>query len=119
MLVETTERAMAHCGNKEVMAVGGVGCNKRLHAMLTVMAEERGGTAHTTYDRYCIDNGAMIAYTGLLMFRHGHVTPLAEATCTQRFRTDDVLVNWRADGAAPTPAPKQAVWAPAGPEITA
>eukprot|EP00960_Hanusia_phi_P043038 755833-Hanusia_phi.AAC.7 len=44
MLVETTERAMAHCGNTEVkerkvaelnpsqvLAVGGVGCNKRLH----------------------------------------------------------------------------------------
>ena len=53
------------------MAVGGVGCNKRLHEMLSVMAEERGGTAHTTDDRYCIDNGAMIAYTGLLMFQHG------------------------------------------------
>lgn len=26
MLVETTERAMAHCGQKEVLIVGGVGC---------------------------------------------------------------------------------------------
>ena len=30
MLVETTERAMAHCGSQEVLIVGGVGCNKRL-----------------------------------------------------------------------------------------
>jgi len=30
MLVETTERAMAHCGSKEVLLVGGVGCNVRL-----------------------------------------------------------------------------------------
>jgi len=30
MLVETTERAMAHCGSNEVLLVGGVGCNKRL-----------------------------------------------------------------------------------------
>ncbi|EKX49692.1 hypothetical protein GUITHDRAFT_157393 [Guillardia theta CCMP2712] len=115
MLVETTERAMAHCGNTEVLAVGGVGCNKRLHEMLSIMAEERGGRAFTTDDRYCIDNGAMIAYTGLLMFRNGHVTPLSEATCTQRFRTDEVLVNWR--GSEPKePAPKQAVWAPQLPE---
>lgn len=71
MLVETTERAMAHCGNNEVMAVGGVGCNKRLHQMLSDMAEQRGGKAYTTDDRYCIDNGAMIAYTGLIMFRSG------------------------------------------------
>eukprot|EP00960_Hanusia_phi_P043037 755833-Hanusia_phi.AAC.6 len=32
--------------------------------MLSIMAEERGGRAFTTDDRYCIDNGAMIAYTG-------------------------------------------------------
>jgi N6-L-threonylcarbamoyladenine synthase len=26
MLVETTERAMAHCGKQDVLIVGGVGC---------------------------------------------------------------------------------------------
>jgi N6-L-threonylcarbamoyladenine synthase len=30
MLVEVTERAMAHCGSTEVLLVGGVGCNVRL-----------------------------------------------------------------------------------------
>ena len=30
MLVEITERAMAHCNSKEVLLVGGVGCNVRL-----------------------------------------------------------------------------------------
>jgi N6-L-threonylcarbamoyladenine synthase len=30
MLVETTERAMAHCNSNEVLLVGGVGCNVRL-----------------------------------------------------------------------------------------
>jgi len=30
MLVEVTERAMAHCGSTEVLLVGGVGCNLRL-----------------------------------------------------------------------------------------
>ena len=34
MLVETTERAMAHCGNDTVLIVGGVGCNKRLQEMV-------------------------------------------------------------------------------------
>ena len=37
MLVETTERAMAHCGSEEVLMVGGVGCNKRLQDMMKVM----------------------------------------------------------------------------------
>jgi len=27
MLTEVTERAMAHCDSKEVIIVGGVGCN--------------------------------------------------------------------------------------------
>ena len=30
MLVEVTERAMAHCGAPDVLIVGGVGCNMRL-----------------------------------------------------------------------------------------
>ena len=30
MLTETTERAMAHCGQNEVLAVGGVGCIGRM-----------------------------------------------------------------------------------------
>ncbi|KAK3270012.1 N6-L-threonylcarbamoyladenine synthase [Cymbomonas tetramitiformis] len=30
MLVEITERAMAHCGSRDVLIVGGVGCNLRL-----------------------------------------------------------------------------------------
>ena len=36
MLVETTERAMAHVGSADVMIVGGVGCNLRLQEMMQV-----------------------------------------------------------------------------------
>lgn len=66
MLVETTERAMAHCNSNEVLLVGGVGCNVRLQQMMGIMAQERGGSVCAMDDRYCIDNGAMIAYAGLL-----------------------------------------------------
>jgi len=95
MLVEITERAMAHCGQQEVLVVGGVGCNERLQQMIAIMAEQRGGKVFAMDDRYCIDNGAMIAWTGLVMYKSGHVTPLEETTCTQRFRTDEVEVTWR------------------------
>ncbi len=57
--------------------------------------QERGGSLFATDDRYCIDNGAMIAWPGMLAFQQGDVTPLEAADCTQRFRTDDVLVSWR------------------------
>eukprot|EP00798_Chlamydomonas_sp_ICE-L_P003468 gene3468-13528_t len=90
MLVEITERAMAHCAVDDVLIVGGVGCNMRLQEMMGVMVKERGGSLYATDDRYCIDNGAMIAWPGLLSFKTGGVTPMSETFCTQRFRTDDV-----------------------------
>lgn len=95
MLVEITERAMAHVGSSEVLIVGGVGCNERLQEMMAIMARDRGGSVHATDERFCIDNGIMIAQAGMLAYQTGFRTPLKESTCTQRFRTDDVLVQWR------------------------
>ncbi|GIY62545.1 probable tRNA N6-adenosine threonylcarbamoyltransferase [Caerostris extrusa] len=101
MLVEITERAMAHCGSNEVLIVGGVGCNERLQEMMRIMAEERNAKLFATDERninligFCIDNGAMIAHAGWEMFRSGHVTDFEDSTCTQRYRTDEVEVTWR------------------------
>lgn len=95
MLVEVTERAMAHCGRSDVLLVGGVGCNARLQDMMRTMAAERGGVLCAMDHRYCIDNGAMIAQAGIFAFQHGAVTPLDQADCSQRFRTDAVDVIWR------------------------
>lgn len=95
MLVEITERAMAHVGSKEVLIVGGVGCNERLQEMMGIMARDRGGSVYATDERFCIDNGIMIAHAGLLAYETGFTTKLEDATCTQRFRTDDVFVKWR------------------------
>lgn len=95
MLVETTERAMAHCGARSVLLVGGVGCNLRLQSMMGRMAEERGGRVATMDERYCVDNGAMIAWAGLIQFRRGRTTPMYDTTITQRFRTDEVHAEWR------------------------
>ena len=95
MLVEITERAMAHVGSNQVLIVGGVGCNERLQDMMGAMAAERGGSVYATDERFCIDNGIMIAHAGLLAYETGFRTPLEESTCTQRFRTDEVFVKWR------------------------
>ncbi len=97
MLVETTERAMAHCGSDEVLIVGGVGCNLRLQEMMRIMVEERGGKVYGMDDRYCIDNGAMIAQAGWEMFRSGQLTKMEDSWITQRYRTDEVEVTWRND----------------------
>ena len=99
MLVEVTERAMAHCGSTEVLLVGGVGCNLRLQEMMTQMCKERGGSVCAMDDRYCVDNGAMIAWPGLIQYltSGNTATPFPETTYTQRYRTDEVLVTWRDD----------------------
>nr|NVI71607.1 putative tRNA N6-adenosine threonylcarbamoyltransferase [Cucujiformia] len=54
MLVETTERALAHVSSKEVLIVGGVGCNLRLQEMMNVMCKERGAVLFATDERFCI-----------------------------------------------------------------
>ena len=96
MLVETTERALAHVGTNEVLIVGGVGCNRRLQEMMGAMMRERGGKTFGMDGRYCIDNGAMIAQAGIMAFLvGGGVTPMADTWCTQTFRTDAVDVEWR------------------------
>lgn len=95
MLVEITERAMAHTNADTVLIVGGVGCNLRLQQMMQLMAQERGAMLCAMDNRYCIDNGAMIAQAGLLAFQMGAVTALADCTCTQRYRTDAMEILWR------------------------
>lgn len=95
MLVEITERAMAHVGSQQVLIVGGVGSNVRLQEMMGAMARDRGGSVYATDERFCIDNGIMIAHAGLLAYETGFRTPLQDTTVTQRFRTDEVHVKWR------------------------
>lgn len=97
MLVEITERAMAHCGQNAVLVVGGVGCNRRLQEMLQDMVEARGGTLSAMDQRYCIDNGAMIAQAGIMAWHQGQETVLEDTWVTQRFRTDATDVTWRTD----------------------
>jgi N6-L-threonylcarbamoyladenine synthase len=95
MLVEVTERAMAHVEKGEVLLGGGVVQNKRLQEMVAKMAEERGAKMYVPPGRLCIDNGAMIAWTGLLMHHSGTKMGIDDTEINQRFRTDEVEVTWR------------------------
>lgn len=95
MLVEITERALAHTDSSTVLIVGGVGCNKRLQQMMESMATARGASLCAMDHRYCIDNGAMIAQAGIFAFQMGQVTSMTDATCTQRYRTDAMDIVWR------------------------
>jgi N6-L-threonylcarbamoyladenine synthase len=92
MLTEITERAIAHCEGTDVLIVGGVACNLRLQKMVGDMAAARGARLCAMDERYCIDNGAMIAYAGSLIA--SRAIPVEQATISQRYRTDEVIVDW-------------------------
>ncbi|MDR7665172.1 bifunctional N(6)-L-threonylcarbamoyladenine synthase/serine/threonine protein kinase [Methanosarcina sp. Z-7115] len=94
MVVEVAERALAHTGKKEVLLAGGVGANTRLREMLNDMCEARGAKFYVPEKRFMGDNGTMIAYTGLLMYKSGNTLSLDESRVNPSFRTDDVKVTW-------------------------
>lgn len=94
MLVEVTERAMAHAEKREALLVGGVGANRRLGQMLNTMCEERGAKFYLPDRKYMGDNGSMIAYTGLLMLKSGVLTPISDSHVRPGYRPDEVDVMW-------------------------
>jgi N6-L-threonylcarbamoyladenine synthase/protein kinase Bud32 len=95
MLVEVTERALAHIEKDEVVLGGGVACNERLWDMARVMCETRGAKAFRPEKRLLVDNGAMIAHLGLVMHGAGVRQSISEGAVSQTQRTDDIEVTWR------------------------
>lgn len=91
MLLEVSERALAHTGKKELLLGGGVACNKRLQNMAIKMCEARGAKAYFLENQFNVDNAAMIAWLGILMKEKLNnsfeIYPYE--------RTDDVDVFWR------------------------
>lgn len=94
MLVETAERAMAHLKKNELLLGGGVACNARLQEMCKVMCKERGAKFYCPPASVLVDNAAMIAWTGILMFKAGQKSSVDKANIRPYERTDDVEVNW-------------------------
>ncbi|WKY02346.1 hypothetical protein Q1695_015970 [Nippostrongylus brasiliensis] len=95
MLVKITEGAIIHTGSIELLLFGGVGCSKRLQELAECMCSERGAHLLAADERFCIDNGAMIAQARCLMHEAGLKCQLEKSRITQRYRTDDVNVCWR------------------------
>ncbi len=94
MVTEVTERALAHTEKREVLLTGGVAANKRLQQMLAVIAQEHDASFHVVPLEFATDNGAMIAWTGVLAYKHGLQTPVDESFVRLRWRVDKVDVPW-------------------------
>lgn len=94
MVTEVTERALAHTEKKEVLLTGGVAANKRLQSMLAVIAEDHAARFNVVPLQFATDNGAMIAWTGVLAYKHRLVTSIEESHVKLRWRVDKVDVPW-------------------------
>ncbi|GGM67380.1 serine/threonine protein kinase [Thermogymnomonas acidicola] len=97
MLVEVLERALYVLDKEEILLAGGVALNSRLREMVSSMARDAGVRAYMTDPKYCMDNGAMIAQAGLLMFTSGIRQRLEETGIQQRQRIDSVPAPWVAE----------------------
>lgn len=93
MITEVTERAMAHTDKKEVLLVGGVAANKRLQEMVKTMSDERGAKFYVVPPEYSGDQGAMIAWTGVLAHKHMWKSDTKDII-RPRWKTDEVEVVW-------------------------
>jgi N6-L-threonylcarbamoyladenine synthase len=92
MLLEVSERAMAHCRKKELLLGGGVACNKRLQDMTRIMCKEREAKCFIPPNEFLVDNGAMIAWQGILEKKNAIKPERADIRPYER--TDDIMVNW-------------------------
>ena len=95
MLVEVSERALAHTEKREVMLVGGVAQNTRLREMFTGMAKQHEAKFLVPQPKYNGDNALMIAVTGLKAYKAGkRIIRPEKIGIRPKWRTDEVNISW-------------------------
>ncbi|MBS3064264.1 MAG: bifunctional N(6)-L-threonylcarbamoyladenine synthase/serine/threonine protein kinase [DPANN group archaeon] len=94
ILTEASERALAHLNKKEFLVTGGVAANKRLGEMLNTMCKARGIRFHQVPKELSGDQGAMIAWLGILEYKSGRKQTLKQTEVDKNWRTDEVDVIW-------------------------
>jgi N6-L-threonylcarbamoyladenine synthase len=70
-LVGKSLRAVKQTGTKSLVVAGGVGANRKLRKQLADAIQAVDGRVYYPRPNFCTDNGAMIAYTGLLRMQAG------------------------------------------------
>jgi N6-L-threonylcarbamoyladenine synthase/protein kinase Bud32 len=95
MLGEVTERALAHTSKPELLLTGGVAANKRLARIINDIAEEHKASAHVVPTKLAVDNGAMIAWTGIISYQAGQRINIEDSHVKPNWRMDQVEIPWR------------------------
>ncbi|MFX1588735.1 MAG: KEOPS complex N(6)-L-threonylcarbamoyladenine synthase Kae1 [Promethearchaeota archaeon] len=95
MLTEVTERALAHTEKKQVLLTGGVAANKRLQEMINSISDDHNAKFEVVPLKYAGDNGAMIAWTGILRYKSKGEFNLTETIINPKERMDNISIPWR------------------------
>lgn len=96
MLIEASERALAHTGKKELLLGGGVACNTRFQEMAKIMCNERNAKFFVPENSLLVDNGAMIAFQGELQIKEAiPIERFYEIDINPRQRTDQVEIKYK------------------------
>ena len=93
-VVEVAERGLAHTGKREVLLVGGVAASPVLREKMEAMARLHDARFHAPPPSLAGDNGAMIAWTGLLAYLSGVTIGVEESRVRQRWRIEDYPTPW-------------------------
>ncbi len=94
MITEVTERGLAHTEKRQMMLTGGVAANQRLQSMIKNVAAEHDVQFFALPCEFAVDNGAMIAWTGVLAYTHGISIPIEDSCVKLRWRLEEVEVPW-------------------------
>ncbi|MGB8664683.1 MAG: tRNA (adenosine(37)-N6)-threonylcarbamoyltransferase complex transferase subunit TsaD [Serratia inhibens] len=65
------KRALEQTGFKRLVMAGGVSANRTLRTKMAEIMRKRGGEVFYARPEFCTDNGAMIAYAGLVRLKSG------------------------------------------------
>jgi len=95
MLAEVTERALAHTGKKEVLLTGGVAANKRLQEMISKISKDHNSRFEVVPLKLAGDNGAMIAWTGILHYLSEGSHDISQTKIRPKQRMDKISIPWR------------------------
>ncbi len=95
MLAEIAERAIAHTRKKELLLTGGVARNDRLTDILLGVAKRHNAVFHRVTPSLAGDQGAMIAWTGILQHEAGDRLNIADSIVLPKWRTDEQDIVWR------------------------
>jgi N6-L-threonylcarbamoyladenine synthase/protein kinase Bud32 len=95
MLAEVAERAIAHTKKTELLLTGGVARNNRLNDILAGVASRHGAKYHRVSPPLAGDQGAMIAWTGIIQHNAGDIIDVENSQVRPKWRTDEQDITWR------------------------